>query len=114
MPLAASLRLGARLFDAMGFSGGSYEDVARWLDNFLVSHAKREHLRAEVELEVGDEREGKSYAARVRIGEIVSAPVEFDYRTVAERRGELAWCRELAERTRHIVRDLARSVARPS
>jgi hypothetical protein len=98
----------------MAFSGGSYEDVARWLENFLISHAKREQLRAEVELEAGDEREEKSYAARFRIGELVSEPVEFDYRTVAEHRGELAWCRELAERTRRTVRDLARSVARPS
>jgi hypothetical protein len=98
----------------MAFSGGSYGDVARWLDNFLTSHAKREQLKAEVELESGDEREGKSYAARIRLGEQVSEPVEFDYRTVAEHRGELAWCRDLADRTRHAVRDLARSVARPS
>ena len=98
----------------MAFSGGSYEDVARWLDNFLLSHAKREQLRTEVELETGDEREGKSYAGRFRLGEMVSEPIEFEYRTVAERRGELAWCRELAERTRRVVRDLARSVARPS
>ena len=98
----------------MGFSGGSYEDVARWLGNFLLSHAKREHLRVEVELESGDEREGKSYGARFRIGEIVSDPVEYDYRTVAEHRGELAWCRDLAERTRLLVRDLARSVVRSS
>jgi len=98
----------------MGFSGGSYEDVARWLHNFLVSHAKREQLKAEVDFESGDEREGKGYAARFRIGDLVSDPVEFDYRTVAEHRGELAWCRELAERTRRLVRELARSVVRPA
>jgi hypothetical protein len=98
----------------MAFSGGSYGDVARWLENFLTSHAKREQLRAEVELESGDDREGKSYAARFRLGEILSEPIEYDYRTVAEHRGELAWCRQLADRTRQVVRDLARSVARPS
>lgn len=98
----------------MAFSGGSYGDVARWLDNFLTSHAKREQLRAEVELEAGDDREGKSYGARFRLGEHVSEPIEFDYGTVAEHRGELQWCRELAERTRRAVRDLARSVPRPS
>ena len=98
----------------MTFSGGSYEDVARWLHNFLTSHAKRENLRTEVELESGDEREGKSYGTRVRLGDSVSDVMEFDYRTAADHRGELQWCRDLAERTRQVVRDLARSVARPS
>jgi hypothetical protein len=98
----------------MGFSGGSYDDVARWLHNFLTSHAKREQFKAEVELESGDEREGKSYGARIRLGEQVSDLVEFDYRSVADHRGELQWCRDLAERTRRVVRDLARSVSQPS
>ena len=98
----------------MAFSGGSYEDVTRWLHNFLTAHAKREALRAEVELEAGDEREGKSYGARFRLGDAVSDVIEFDYRTVADHRGELAWCRDLAARTRQAVRDLGRSVARPS
>ena len=98
----------------MAFSGGTYDDVARWLHNFLTSHAKRENLRAEVELESGDEREGKSYAARFRLGDRVSDPIDFDFRTVADHRGELQWCRDLAERTRQAVRDLGRSVARPS
>jgi hypothetical protein len=98
----------------MTFSGGSYDDVARWVHNFLTSHAKRENFKAEVELDAGDEREGASYGARIRVGEQLSDVVEFDYRTVADRRGELQWCRELAERTRQIVKDLARAVARPS
>jgi len=51
------------------FSGGSYDEVARWLHNFLLSHAKRENPRTEVELASGEEREGKSYAARLRLGE---------------------------------------------
>ena len=96
----------------MAFSGGTYDDVARWLHNFLTSHAKREQYRAEVDLESGDEREGKSYAARIRLGAQVSEPIEFEYQTVADRRGELQWCRDLAERTRQTVRDLGRSVAR--
>jgi hypothetical protein len=98
----------------MAFSGGSYEDVARWLHNFLTSHAKREQYKAEVEIESGDEREGKSYGARIRLGEQLSDLVEFDYRSVADHRGELQWCRDLAERTRRVVRDLARSVGQPS
>jgi hypothetical protein len=96
----------------MAFSGGSYDDVARWLQNFLTSHAKRENPRAEIALESGDEREGKSYGARARVGEHASDVLEFDYRTVADRRGELAWCRELAERIRQTVRDRGRPVAR--
>ena len=98
----------------MAFSGGSYDDVARWLHNFLTSHAKREQFKAEVGLETGDHREGKSYGARVRLGEQLSDMVEFDYRTVADHRGELQWCHDLAERTRRVVRDLARSVTRSS
>jgi len=98
----------------MAFSGGSYDEVARWLHNFLTAHAKRENFHAEVQLESGDERAGKSYAGRVRLGEHFSDVIEFDYRTVADHRGELQWCRELAERIRQVVRDLARSVARPS
>jgi len=98
----------------MAFSGGSYDDVARWLHNFLTSHAKRENFRAEVELEHGDEREGKSYGARFRLGSQVSDVIEFDYQAVADHRGELEWCRDLADRTRQAVRDLGRSVARPS
>ena len=46
------------------FSGGSYEEVARWVGNFLTSHAKRENPRAEVVIGAG---EGRSYAARVRL-----------------------------------------------
>ena len=98
----------------MTFSGGTYDDVARWMQNFSTSHAKREDPRAEVELEAGDEREGKSYGARIRLGEQVSDVIEFDYRTVADRRGELSWCRELAERIRRLVRNLGRSASRPS
>jgi hypothetical protein len=98
----------------MAFSGGSYEEVERWLRNFLTSHAKRERLRAEVEVDAGDEREGKSYGVRIRLGDHVSDVLEFDYRTVADRRGELQWCRELADRARQTVRDLGRSAVRPS
>ena len=96
----------------MAFSGGSYEEVARWLHNFLTSHAKREDVHAEVELKSGDEREEKSYGARFQLGDQVSDLIEFDFRTVADHRGELQWCRDLAERTRASVRDLGRSVAR--
>ena len=98
----------------MSFAGGSYEEAARWLHNFLTSHAKREDVHAEVEFESGGEREEKTYGARFRLGGEVSDLIELDYRTVADHRGELQWCRDLAERTRQAVRALGRSAVRPA
>jgi hypothetical protein len=89
----------------MAFSGGSYDEVARWLWNFLTSHAKREDLRIEAELEQGDEREGRSYGARLELGPRSTPVIEFDYKDVAANRGSLAWCRALAERIRAIARE---------
>lgn len=91
------------------FSGGSYEDVARWLRNFLVSHAKREDPRIEVVLDAEDEREGVSYEARLRLGQRLSPPAELDYKEVADNRGGLAWCAGLARRTREQARALLAS-----
>jgi hypothetical protein len=88
------------------FSGGTYEEVARWLANFLTSHAKRENPRAEVLLDEGDERQGRAYGVRFRVGRRLGPVIEFDYREVADNRGTLAWCRALAERTRAQVREL--------
>ena len=89
----------------MAFSGGTYDEVARWLWNFLTSHAKREHPRIEVRLGHGDEREGQSYAAHLTLGDRQAAVLEFSYQEVAEHRGSLGWCRDLAERTRQIARE---------
>ena len=88
------------------FSGGSYDEVGRWLANFLTSHAKRENPRAEVTLDAGDEREGCTYGARFRVGRRLGPVIEFDYRDVADHRETLAWCRTLAERTRRQIREL--------
>jgi hypothetical protein len=88
------------------FSGGSYEDVARWLHNFLTSHAKREDPRAEILLKVSDEREGHSWQARARLADRTSAPLEFDYKDVADNRGSLTWCAAQAARARALVRGL--------
>lgn len=93
----------------MAFSGGSYEDVARWLWNFLTSHSKREQVRIEVELEAGGERQGRWYGARLRLGERRSALLEFDYKDVAEHRGSFAWCQALAARVRAEARELTRA-----
>ena len=93
------------------FSGGTYDEVARWLWNFLTAHAKRENLHAEVELDSGEEREGKSYAARVRLGDRFTAPIEFEFADVARNREGLEWCTRLAVRVREVVRDLGAAAA---
>ena len=86
------------------FSGGSYDEVARWLKMFLNSHAKREHPRVEAVLDDDEAREDVSYAARLVLGERTSPVMEFDYKTVAAHRGELAWCIDLARRVRREAR----------
>ena len=88
------------------FSGGSYEDVERWLKMFLNSHAKREDPRVEAALDDGDERQGHSYGAWLRFGPHSTALMEFDYQDVAQHRGELVWCAALAERVRQQARQL--------
>ena len=93
------------------FSGGTYDEVARWLWNFLAAHAKRENVRAEVEVESGEEREGKSYVARVRLGERLTEPIELEFVDVARNRGALDWCAKLAGRVREVVRDLGAAAA---
>ena len=78
--------------------------MARWLRNFLTSHAKREHPRIEVTFDADGEREGTSYAATLTLGGGSTPPMEFDFREVADHRGNLAWCSALAERTRALAR----------
>jgi hypothetical protein len=93
------------------FSGGTYDEVARWLWNFLSAHAKRENVRAEVDLDKREEREGKSYAARVRLGERFAPPIEVEFAEVARNRENLEWCAKLAARVREVVRDLGAAAA---
>jgi hypothetical protein len=88
------------------FSGGSYDDVKRWLRMFLNSHAKREDPHIEAVLDDDDERDGRSYGAWLRLGEHSTGLMEFDYQEVAQHRGELAWCAALAERVRQEARTL--------
>jgi hypothetical protein len=87
------------------FSGGSYQEVARWLKNFLTSHAKRENPRLEVVLDAEDAQE-RAYKARLRFGEKLSGPMELAYQDVADHRGTLAWCSALAAGTRTLARGL--------
>src|SRR5262245_66430527 len=88
------------------FSGGSYEDVERWLRMFLNSHAKREDPRIEAALDDDEERRGRSYGAWLRLGQHSTTSIEFDYHEVAQHRGELAWCAALAQRVRQQARQL--------
>ena len=95
------------------FSGGTYEEVGRWLWNFLTAHAKRVDPRVEAELDTEGEREGKSYVARLRFSRQLGPLIEFQFRDVADNRGSLAWCAALAERVKGLARELvaARGVA---
>lgn len=88
----------------MPFSGGSYDEVRRWVWNFFTSHAKRVDPRIEVELDDDDAREGVSYGARLRLGARTSSMIELDSKDVAANRGTLAWCAALAERTKELAR----------
>ncbi|MBI2162475.1 MAG: hypothetical protein HYU25_19240 [Candidatus Rokubacteria bacterium] len=88
------------------FSGGGYDEVERWLWNFLTSHAKRVNPRIEVTLDAARTREGTSYGARLRLGARVSSLVELGFSEVAASRGSLAWCAALAERTKRLAREL--------
>ena len=92
------------------FGGGDYHEVARWLENFVTSHAKREDLRAECGLDREGPREGVSYGVRVRIGERLSSEMQLAFAEVAQKRGGMAWCQALADR----VRGLAREAAAPA
>jgi hypothetical protein len=94
------------------FSGGSYDEVARWLKMFLTSHVKRENPRVEVVLDDDEARQGVSYGARLRFDGRESDLMEFSYQEVAARRGELAWCAALAQRVRQAARDLIHVPAR--
>jgi hypothetical protein len=95
------------------FSGGTYEEVGRWLWNLLTAHAKRVDPRVEVELDTEGEREGKSYGARLRFGRQRGPLMELEFREAADNRGSLAWCAALAERVKGLARELvaARGVA---
>jgi hypothetical protein len=88
----------------MSFSGGSYDEIERWLRNFLVSHAKRVDPRIEIALEAGDAREGVSFGARLRLADRTTALMELDFEEVAAQRGSLAWCAALAARVQQVAR----------
>ena len=94
------------------FSGGEYEEVARWLRNFVVAHAKRENLRVEAVVDTEGPREGQSYGVRLRLGEGLrpappEPPIELGFPEVAQNRGSLAWCNGLAGRVRSLARDFS-------
>jgi hypothetical protein len=94
------------------FSGGDYSEVSRWLENFAVSHAKRENPKAEAALDTDAPREGSSYGLRLRLGERLlpapgQPPLELSFHEVADNRGSLAWCSALAARIRSLARELS-------
>jgi hypothetical protein len=103
--------LAAILEESAMFSGGDYEEVGRWLLNFVTSHAKRESPRLEGAVETAGPREGQSYGVRVRLDErllppLGAPPVELAFTEVRDKRGSLAWCQLLAGRVRALGRAL--------
>jgi hypothetical protein len=100
------------------FSGGEYDEVARWLRNFVMAHAKRENVRVEAVVETEGPREGQSFGVRLRLGDgLRPAPpapaVELGYPEVAQNRGSLAWCSGLASRVRALARELSAAGSGP-
>jgi hypothetical protein len=99
------------------FSGGGYEEVARWLSNFVTSHAKRENLRVEAVVDIEGPRQGQSYGIRLRQADELrpragESPLELSFAEVASNRGSLAWCNTLAERVRSLAREFSPAGAR--
>lgn len=97
------------------FSGGDYGEVARWLANFVTSHAKRESPRVETLVEAEGEREKWSYRVRLRLGARVlpppgGPPLELDFADVSQHRGDMGWCDALARRVRELARRLVAEV----
>jgi len=90
------------------FSGGDYHEVAKWLENFATSHAKREDLRAECVLDTDGPREGTSYGLRLRVADRLSSEIVLGFADVAASRGGMAWCQSLADRVRGLVSEAAR------
>ena len=90
------------------FSGGDYHEVARWLENFATSHAKREDLRAECVLDTEGPREGTSYGLRLRLADRLSSEIVLPFADVAAGRGGMAWCQSLADRVRGLVSEARR------
>jgi hypothetical protein len=96
------------------FSGGDYEEVRRWLTNFVLSHARREALGTEAIVEAEGPREGKSYGIRLRLGDRVlpppgAPPLEVSFEETRDQRGAMAWCQALAARVRALARELAQA-----
>ena len=82
-----------------------YAELGRWLENFVASHARREHPAVIVRLDMGDAREGRSYGLRLALGNRLyppaeAPPTELDAREVADGRPRFAWCDALARRIR--------------
>ena len=90
------------------FSGGDYEEVGRWLWNFVAAHAKRENARVEAVVDMSDARAGQSYGVRLTLRErsvppASESPIEIAYADAAANRGSLAWCDALATRIRALA-----------
>ena len=94
------------------FSGGDYDEVARWLGNFA---ARTPSARTRGSRSCSRPRargKGRVYGVRLRLGERLlpppgQPPLELAFREVADNRGSLAWCSALAARIRSLARELS-------
>lgn len=101
------------------FAGGSYDEVGRWLLGFVTSHAKRESPCVEALVEAGQERAGRSFGVRLRLGDrfhppLAEPPIELALAEVSAGKGVRAWCDELAGRVRGWARRLLALPDEPS
>jgi hypothetical protein len=90
----------------------AYGEVGRWLWNFALAHAKREHPRIEAVVHMDGAREGRSYGLRLLLGPEAEPPaseppIELEFQAVLEGRARFAWCQALAEQIRERARHLA-------
>lgn len=88
-----------------------YAETGRWLWNFALAHAKREHPRLEARIEMDEPREGQSYGLRLVLDAALQPPsgeppLVLGYPEVAEGRARFAWCESLAQRLRAEARRL--------
>jgi hypothetical protein len=92
----------------------SYGELGRWLANFALSHARREHPALEARVEMDGEREDRDYGLRLGLGGRWQAPpLELTMAEVADGRTRFAWCEELARAIRDEARRLVAAAREP-
>jgi hypothetical protein len=89
----------------------TYAELGRWLENFVTSHARREHPGIVVHVDMEEARGQRSCGLRLALGDrayppVGAPPIELDAKEVADGRTRFAWCEALAQRIRADARRL--------